>query len=466
MLTTKVRIVVAVGATALATCAVAAPAQANNAPNCPSYAISVPMNTSYALTPQCTDSDGPAPLSYSLVKSPEFGTISASNANGNATYIPYTGFAGTDSFQYRASDGAAQSVVATVTITVTGTMTNQAPSCPDASAFVVEGGSVDLFGNCVDPENDQIFYNLTAPYPHGNLQILSGSSVRYSPSRPAPDTDSFGYTAKDRLHPAQTVVVQVDVLPAATTTFPPSPEEATPTEPLQASVITPTAPSSGVNIDRRPTTTTPPLGFFLLGEEFDITAPAASAANPLKLVFTIDGSVDIGGLVILRNEDPVASTCDPGTAASPDPCVESIDSSSGDHVITVRTSHASVWSMAVPEHVVSFEGFSPPVDDRPAVNSAKAGNTVPVKFTLGEDEGDSPFADGFPKAQAVACDSGESTSGASSIGSPGSSGLTHDGATYQVNWKTERSWAGTCRQLVLRFDDSAGTTVRAAFEFR
>ena len=43
------------------------------------------------------------------------------NADGSFTYTPNAGFAGTDSFQYRASDGTAQSELVKVTLTVTKT---------------------------------------------------------------------------------------------------------------------------------------------------------------------------------------------------------------------------------------------------------------------------------------------------------------------------------------------------------
>jgi hypothetical protein len=46
------------------------------------------------------------------------------------------------------------------------------------------------------------------------------------------------------------------------------------------------------------------------------------------------------------------------------------------------------------------------------------------------------------------------------------SGLQYDPASnqYTYTWKTERSWAGTCRQLVLNLID--GMTYRANFRFR
>ena len=53
----------------------------------------------------------------SKVADPVHGTLTLS-ANGSFSYAPATGFSGTDSFSYRASDGLAQSNTATVTITV------------------------------------------------------------------------------------------------------------------------------------------------------------------------------------------------------------------------------------------------------------------------------------------------------------------------------------------------------------
>jgi ELWxxDGT repeat protein len=58
------------------------------------------------------------PLTAVRVSGPTKGTLTL-NANGTFTYRPNAGFVGTDSFTYRASDGALQSNLATVTITVT-----------------------------------------------------------------------------------------------------------------------------------------------------------------------------------------------------------------------------------------------------------------------------------------------------------------------------------------------------------
>ncbi len=49
---------------------------------------------------------------------------------------------------------------------------------------------------------------------------------------------------------------------------------------------------------------------------------------------------------------------------------------------------------------------------------------------------------------------------------PGAAVLTYDGASrrYHYNWKTVKSWSGTCRELNLTFAD--GTTASAEFRLR
>jgi len=58
-----------------------------------------------------------APLVAQLVSAPAHGTLTL-NANGSFMYTPATNFAGSDRFTYTANDGVANSIVATVSITV------------------------------------------------------------------------------------------------------------------------------------------------------------------------------------------------------------------------------------------------------------------------------------------------------------------------------------------------------------
>jgi hypothetical protein len=114
----------------------------------------------------------------------------------------------------------------------------------------------------------------------------------------------------------------------------------------------------------------------------------------------------------------------------------------------------------------TFDGFFSPVDNLPTVNVVKAGSVVPVRFSLGGDFGldvfaaDSPWSVNIPTNPGAPLDSIEETVTA------GSSELSYaEGSDqYTYVWKTSKSWAGTSRQLVVKFKD--GTKGVANFTFK
>jgi len=113
----------------------------------------------------------------------------------------------------------------------------------------------------------------------------------------------------------------------------------------------------------------------------------------------------------------------------------------------------------------NFSGFFPPVDNWPKLNKRNAGANVPVKFSLGGDQGLDVLVPGYPKSQEIPCNNPNvEVAGTDPTISTGS-GLTYDPGSdqYQYNWKTERMWEGTCRQLVVKLKD--GSFHRANFEF-
>jgi hypothetical protein len=112
-----------------------------------------------------------------------------------------------------------------------------------------------------------------------------------------------------------------------------------------------------------------------------------------------------------------------------------------------------------------FGGFYQPVDNWPIANKAKAGRTIPVKFSLGGNRGLQIMQAGSPSSTAVSCgvatvaeaDQIEETVAAST------SGLKYTGKQYQYNWKTNASWAGSCRKLRIALVD--GTIHEVLFRF-
>ena len=108
-------------------------------------------------------------------------------------------------------------------------------------------------------------------------------------------------------------------------------------------------------------------------------------------------------------------------------------------------------------------GFLAPLDDD-AVNVLKAGQGVPVKFSLGGDQGLDILAEGSPSSRPVACDADAVLDPVEETVTAGASSLTYDATTgvYTYTWKTDKAWAGTCRELTVTLSD--GTTHTAQFK--
>ncbi len=123
-------------------------------------------------------------------------------------------------------------------------------------------------------------------------------------------------------------------------------------------------------------------------------------------------------------------------------------------------------NLAPPPVDYDFGGFLSPVANAPDFNPKDAGSTIPIRFSLGGDQGSNIFLVGFPASRPISCETSAVTGGFTAASGPGASKLTYArGAdTYHYNWKTQASWVGTCRELVLRFRD--GTQHRALFDFR
>jgi hypothetical protein len=144
----------------------------------------------------------------------------------------------------------------------------------------------------------------------------------------------------------------------------------------------------------------------------------------------------------------------------------------GEHSFTVRAEDAAgnVTTETVTYRVegrleFDFEGFFPPVANRPRVNVVSAGRVVPMTFSLGGWEGWHVIARGYPRSREMHCGSKVELDGGDRTRFAGGTPLryTHHGERYSYLWKTERDWAGTCRQFILKLSD--GSYHRADFRF-
>jgi VCBS repeat-containing protein len=134
-----------------------------------------------------TDAEGAA-LSAALQRDVTNGTLSL-NEDGSFSYTPNAGFIGTDSLTYVANDGADDSNVATVTITVgiadtdgDGILDNQ-DNCLDVANADQRDTNGDGYGNICDPDfNDD---NIVGPYDLSAFKAAYGSTT-------SPDQDLNG----------------------------------------------------------------------------------------------------------------------------------------------------------------------------------------------------------------------------------------------------------------------------------
>lgn len=112
----------------------------------------------------------------------------------------------------------------------------------------------------------------------------------------------------------------------------------------------------------------------------------------------------------------------------------------------------------------NFGGFLRPIDNVPTVNVVKAGQAIPVKFSLGGNQGLGIFATGYPKVIVTGC-TGTLLDAIEETVTAGNSSLQYDAGAgqYIYVWKTDKAWAATCRQLVVKFVD--GSTQVANFNF-
>jgi Domain of unknown function DUF11/HYR domain len=133
--------------------------------------------------------------------------------------------------------------------------------------------------------------------------------------------------------------------------------------------------------------------------------------------------------------------------------------------VTATDAHGNSASATFTVTVLyNFTGFFQPVDNLPTLNSVNAGRAIPVKFSLSGNKGLGIMAAGSPYTVGLDCGNGASVDVEETLTAGGSSLSYGSGDQYIYVWKTESSWAGTCRQLVVKLND--GSEHRANFKFK
>ena len=203
--------------------------------------------------------------------------------------------------------------------------------------------------------------------------------------------------------------------------------------------------------------------------DIDRTAPTVNITSPAD-----------GGSYLLSSQVLADYSCSDalsgvascaGPVANGDPVATSTE---GDFSFTVSAAdQAGNAASATNDYSVvvryGFGGFFAPIDNLPVVNTVKAGRTVPVKWSLMS--GDGQYVSDLGTFQSltsvqVPCDGGASSSPVEEAYTAGSSGLSYDPLTnqFKYNWKTAKSWAGSCRQMTLELTDGQKQYAQFRFE--
>ena len=160
-----------------------------------------------------TDADGPS-LSAVLVAPPATGMLNLA-ANGGFTYMPAANASGVVSFTYRASDGTAQSNIASATITIAAV--NDAPVADDDSynatedtALVVPAASGVLVGD-TDADGQALTAVLVSPPATGLLNLAANGGFTYTPVANASGAVTFTYRASDGAAQSNIATVTINI---------------------------------------------------------------------------------------------------------------------------------------------------------------------------------------------------------------------------------------------------------------
>jgi hypothetical protein len=187
------------------------------------------------------------------------------------------------------------------------------------------------------------------------------------------------------------------------------------------------------------------------------TPPTVPATYSLGQVVKASFQCDDGGSGVASCVGTVANGANVPTTSIGDKTFTVTATDFAGHTTTVSHTYKVIFA---------FDGFFQPVDNLPTLNLVSAGSSIPVRFSLGGYQGLSIFAAGSPSSIAIKCNPTVPVDPIEESGSANASSLLYQAGNnqYVYTWATDKKWARTCRQFVMKLVD--GTEHRANFEFK
>lgn len=179
----------------------------NRAPVADDGAVTTEEDAAVGVRLAAHDADGDA-LRFAVVQGPARGTLSGTAPD--LTFTPAVNYHGTDRFTFTASDGVAESNLATVSLTVTPV--NDAPVAEGQAVITDEDTAKAITLIASDVDGDPLTYRIVSAPAHGSL---SGAAppLTYDPEGNFYGVDRFTFAAGDGTLESETVAVAITVNP-------------------------------------------------------------------------------------------------------------------------------------------------------------------------------------------------------------------------------------------------------------
>ena len=151
-------------------------------------------------TLSASDSAGNA-VSFAIVTNPAHGSVTINNlSTGAFTYTPASGYSGSDSFTFDATDSVTGTVsnTATESVTVNSTV-NATPTASNGSVTTTAGTPVNGTLSASDTDGDALTFAVVTAPAHGSVSITNASTgaFTYTPASGFSGSDSFTFHATD-----------------------------------------------------------------------------------------------------------------------------------------------------------------------------------------------------------------------------------------------------------------------------
>jgi len=314
---------------------------------------------------------------------------------------------------------------------------NVAVNCAPAAGSTFAIGTTPVVCTAIDAHGNTANAGFSVTVHDTTPPIISGAVDRIAEATSAAGAVvTFNPTASDLVDPS----VAVSCSPLSGSTF------ALGTTTVHCSATDWAGNTASAHFSVAVQDTTPPA----ISAHANVNATASSNSSAV-VTYTLPTATDLV-------DGAVAVSCLPASGATFAVGSTTVTCSAHDAAGNAATSTFQV--------IVSYAwtGFFNPVDNLPTVNTTKAGSAVPVKFSLGGNQGMAIMVASYPKSAPMQC-GGATQDPLEETSTAGSSSLTYDASAnqYVYVWKTEKAWAGTCRQLQLKLAD--GSMHLAGFSF-